>query len=363
MSDSTAQREQLHVQPVKNLGLRLLVLDNLQHLVARLPIRQARDANVRHQIPRNLAGIQRILAADPELSRGRLGLQPPRPHDGPIHPRRPQVPLRDDLLVEHPPEGVGDDESRGLLLSPLASVGEDGGDHDHLLDAGGFGGVDELAGADVVDLVGGFVHFEGIAGDEAHCDDKGLGSGEGRCEGFGGVGDIHLPQFDSGSIQTGNLLHHRTPHDGAALPQTLLGLFDVAHSRDHREIGLAGQAFEDATSRLSRGSRYHHRWRCCGSGGSRSVDDVVGIGNQGKEGGDGERLERCGEEGTTADDGVVAGFDRVECGIAGGGDGGREEGIGGLAGEKEEGGCYFHHGRGCVRRCNIYYSPISMYLC
>ena len=179
----------LHIQPVEHLGLFPLVLDDLQHLVLGLGIRQARHADVGHQVPGDLPRVEGVLPADPERSRGGLGLEPPRAHDGVVQARRPQVVLCDDLLVEDAPEGVGDDEAGALLLASRAAVGEDGGDHDHLLDVGSLGGVDEAAGAEVVDLVGGGAHLEGVAGDEAHGDDEGLGAGEGGREDFGGVGD------------------------------------------------------------------------------------------------------------------------------------------------------------------------------
>lgn len=69
----------LHIQSIEHMRPSLFLLNNLLKLILCLLICQTRYADIHHQIPANLPGIQCIHPANFLRPLWRLGLQPPRP--------------------------------------------------------------------------------------------------------------------------------------------------------------------------------------------------------------------------------------------------------------------------------------------
>merc|ERR1719502_268569 len=99
-----------------------LALDDLHDLLRSLPVGQRLDADVGHEVARDLAGVQRVLLRYFERARRRLRLQAARSYNGIIQTRSSEILLGDDLLVQHVAKGVRDLETGRVLLAPRAAV-------------------------------------------------------------------------------------------------------------------------------------------------------------------------------------------------------------------------------------------------
>mmetsp|Transcript_19051 Transcript_19051/g.59951 ORF Transcript_19051/g.59951 Transcript_19051/m.59951 type:complete len:245 (-) Transcript_19051:275-1009(-) len=227
----------LHLQPVEDAILRIAVLvalDNLNHLVARLAVKERGDAHVGDEIARDLARVERVLAADEERARRRVRLEPARAHNRPVHTRLAQVLLRHQLLLEHVAKGVRDLVAGRVELPPRAGVGEDRRDEHHLLHARHLGRIDQLHRPDVVHSVRRVVHLEGVAGDESNGDYQAVCALQ-RARHVVDTRLLHVERREAhrARVDRGALLDHGAAHLNLGLRQLLRRLCRVTHS-SHR---------------------------------------------------------------------------------------------------------------------------------
>mmetsp|Transcript_2517 Transcript_2517/g.5524 ORF Transcript_2517/g.5524 Transcript_2517/m.5524 type:complete len:208 (+) Transcript_2517:24-647(+) len=131
-------------------GLLSLILNNLQHTIVSLAVKDSRDRNLSNQVTRDLSTSKRVFSRHNKRACLSSRLQTACSHNDPRQATGAEVLLRLQLLIQHSSKGIGELESRIVLLSPCTSIGEDGRNHNNLLHACLLGSIHQRLGAQVL---------------------------------------------------------------------------------------------------------------------------------------------------------------------------------------------------------------------